>query len=98
MGDKAASSERRSARACLLEVSNLAAIKTAVDSVGTRHTGEVIDVEPGEAEWLLDTLEGLFDFYFVQPAILERKRAALNKKLKEADKPPLKSGGGDLPV
>ena len=50
----------------------------------------MIEVELGEAEWLLDTLEGCFDFYFVQPAKLEKTRDALNKKLKEAGKPPLK--------
>ena len=58
--------------------------------IKSTHTGEVIEVELGEAEWLLDTLEGLFDFYFVQPAILERKRDALNKKLEEAGKSKLK--------
>ena len=36
------------------------------------------------------TLEGLFDFYFVQPAKLKKKRDALNEKLKKAGKPPLK--------
>jgi len=36
-------------------------------------------------------LEGLFDFYFVQPAISERKRAALDKKLADAGKPPMKT-------
>jgi len=56
----------------------------------SNHTGEIIDVEPGEAEWLLDILEGLFDFYFVQPTILQKKRDALNQKLKEAGKPPMK--------
>ena len=54
------------------------------------NTGEVIEVESGEAEWLLDTLEGLFDFYFVQPASLKKKREALNAKLTDAGKPPLK--------
>jgi hypothetical protein len=54
------------------------------------NTGEVVDVEPGEAEWLLDVLEGLFDFYFVQPAIAQRKRDELNQKLQSAGKPPLK--------
>jgi hypothetical protein len=44
----------------------------------------------GEAEWLLDVLEGLFDFYFVQPALLKAKRDALNKKLKDAGKPAMK--------
>lgn len=62
----------------------------AAHPIKSQHTGEIVDVEPGEAEWLLDTLEGLFDFYFVQPAILQRKRDALNKKLTEAGKPPLK--------
>jgi len=54
------------------------------------HSGEILDVEPGEAEWSLDVLEGLFDFCFVQPAVLKKKRAALDEKLKEAGKPPMK--------
>lgn len=53
-------------------------------------TGEIIEVEVGEAEWLLDVIEALFDFYFVQPAILKIKRDALNKKLSEMGKPPMK--------
>src|SRR5262249_45753452 len=32
------------------------------------NSKEILDVEPGEAEWSLDTLELLFDHYFVQPA------------------------------
>jgi hypothetical protein len=62
----------------------------AAHPIKSKSTGEIIDVEPGEAEWLLDTLEGLFDFYFVQPALLKRKRDALDAKLKEAGKPPVK--------
>ena len=62
----------------------------AAHPIKSTHTGEVIEVELGEAEWLLETLEGFFDFYFVQPAKLDKKRDALNKKLKEAGKPPLK--------
>ncbi len=54
------------------------------------HTGEIVDVEPEEAEWLLEVLEGLFDFYFVQPAVQSRKREALNEKLERAGKPQLK--------
>jgi hypothetical protein len=53
-------------------------------------TGEIVDVEVGEAEWLLDVIEALFDFYFVQPSILKAKREALNKKLSEIGKPPMK--------
>ena len=54
------------------------------------NTGEIIDVEPGEAEWNLDVLELLFDHYFVAPEKLKQKRAALDVKLAEAGKPPLK--------
>ena len=56
----------------------------------SRSTGEIVDVEYGEAEWLLDVLESLFDFYFVQPSLIRLKRDALNKKLAEAGKPPMK--------
>jgi hypothetical protein len=63
----------------------------AAHPIKSTHTGEIVDVELGEAEWLLDVLEGLFDFYFVQPAILQKKRAELDKKLKDANKPPMKS-------
>jgi hypothetical protein len=49
-----------------------------------------VPVELGEADWLLDVIEGLFDFYFVQPSILASKKAALNKKLTDAGKPPMK--------
>jgi hypothetical protein len=64
----------------------------AAHPLKSMSTGEILDVEPGEAEWLLDTLESLFDFYFVQPILLQRKRDALNKKLSDAGKPPLKLG------
>jgi hypothetical protein len=47
-------------------------------------------VEPGEAEWNLDVIESLFDFYFTQPALLKKKRDALNTKLKAAGKPEMK--------
>jgi len=50
-------------------------------------TGSILDVEPGEAEWNLDVLESLFDFYFVQPAVAGKRKSELNKKLKEAGKP-----------
>jgi len=62
----------------------------AAHPIKSTSTGEIVDVEPGEAEWLLDVLEGLFDFYFVGPAELQRKRDALNKKLTDSGKPVLK--------
>jgi len=54
------------------------------------NSGAIVEVEPGEAEWCLDVLESLFDFCFVQPAILTAKRSALNQKLADAGKPPMK--------
>ena len=62
----------------------------AAHPIKSTNSGEIVDVEPEEAEWLLDTLEGLFDFYFVQPAILQKKREALNQKLTKVGKPRLK--------
>ena len=53
-------------------------------------TGQIVDVEPGEAEWLLDVLESLFDFVFVQPARLAEKKAQLNAKLASVGKPKMK--------
>jgi len=38
----------------------------------------------------LDTIELLFDFYFVQPDIAKTKRAALDAKLKDLGKPAMK--------
>jgi hypothetical protein len=54
------------------------------------NTGEVVEVESGEAEWLLDVIEALFDFAFVQPKRLSQRKAALNKKLQSMGKPPMK--------
>lgn len=56
----------------------------------SKSTGEIVEVEFGEAEWLLDVIEALFDFYFVQPELLKAKRDALNKKLAEMGKPQMK--------
>lgn len=62
----------------------------AAHPIKSSSTGEILPVEQGEAEWTLDVLDGLFDFYFVQPALLQKKKAALNAKLASASKPPIK--------
>ncbi len=54
-------------------------------------TNEILPVEPHEAEWNLEVLEGLFDFFYVQPAKALARRAALDAKLATAGKPPMKS-------
>ncbi|MCK4330613.1 DUF4145 domain-containing protein [candidate division WOR-3 bacterium] len=62
----------------------------AAHPIKSKSSGEIIDVEPGEAEWNLDVLESLFDYYFVRPAVLKKKKDKLNVKLKKAGKPPMK--------
>ena len=54
------------------------------------NTGEIVEVEAGEAEWLLEVNESLFDFVFVQPKRLEARKNKLNAKLKVLGKPPMK--------
>lgn len=62
----------------------------AAHPIKSKSTGEIVDVEPGEAEWNLDILESLFDFYFIQKQKIQEKRDALNKKLGDAGKPQMK--------
>jgi hypothetical protein len=61
----------------------------AAHPIKSTNTGEVVGVEPVEAEFLLDVLEGMFDFYFVQPERARQNREALNQKLADAGKPEL---------
>lgn len=74
---------------------NLDAIRNignfAAHPMKDKSTGEILPVEPHEAEWNLEVLEGLFDFYYVQPAKASARRADLDEKLKAAGKPPMKS-------
>lgn len=63
----------------------------AAHPMKSTQTGTIIEVEPHEAEWLLNVLEGLFDFYLVQPARAQARRDALNAKLQAAGKPAMKS-------
>ena len=77
---------------------HLADILDAVRNIGNfathplknTNSGEIIDVDPEEAEWNLEVLESLFDFYYVQPAISEARKTKLNEKLATAGKPPMK--------
>jgi Domain of unknown function (DUF4145) len=59
----------------------------AAHEIKSKVTGAIVDAEVGEAEWNLDVLESLFDFYFVEPTKAAQRKTALNKKLKEAGKP-----------
>ena len=46
----------------------------------SKSTGEIVAVEPNEAEWNLDVLESLFDFYFVQPARARARKDATQQE------------------
>lgn len=62
----------------------------AAHPIKFKNTSEIVEVEDGEAEWVLDVIEQLFDFYYVMPKKKEEKRTALNEKLQNAGKPELK--------
>lgn len=62
----------------------------AAHPIKYQNTGDIVDVEEGESEWLLEVLESLCDFVFVQPARLDERRKSLNAKLRELGKPELK--------
>lgn len=52
-------------------------------------SGEILDVEPGEAEALLEVFDVLFDFYFVRPERNRLSQEAANAKLVASGKSPL---------
>ncbi len=51
------------------------------DSVKSYRPDALIPIADGEAEWLLDVVQHLVDFYYVQPARLRRKRYAIEERL-----------------
>lgn len=52
--------------------------------------GTIVDVEPGEAEWSIETISALLNFVYVQPKRIEKRRRELNSKLRDMGKPQLK--------
>lgn len=62
----------------------------AAHPIKSQSSGEIVDVELGEAEWNLDVIEMLFDYIFVRPETVKKKKAALNNKLTDAGKPNMK--------
>jgi hypothetical protein len=55
--------------------------KLEPDSPKSYRPDALVPVAEGEAEWLLDVLQTLFDFYYVQPARLRRKLNALAERI-----------------
>jgi len=62
----------------------------AAHPMKVQSTGTIVDVEPEEANWTLDVLEELFDYYYVMPKRAEEKRKKLDEKLKSIGKPTMK--------
>jgi len=48
-----------------------------------KSTGDIVDVEPQEAEWLLDILEDILDMRFVQPNVEKERLAKYDQKRKD---------------
>src|SRR6185369_1892775 len=63
------------------EVGNFAA-----HPIKSTNSGEIVDVEPGEAELNLEVLEMLFDWYFTAPKLVQKRIDSINTKLADAGK------------
>lgn len=50
-------------------------------------TLQIIDVEPHEAEYCLETIEEMFEHFYVRPAVVKKRREELDAKLAAAGKP-----------
>jgi hypothetical protein len=61
----------------------------AANPIKSQSSGEIVEVEPHEAEWNLDVIEMLFEYLFVRPQAIKKKRDALNLKLSDAGKNPM---------
>jgi hypothetical protein len=59
----------------------------AVHPVKNANTGEIVSVEPHEAEWTLAVLTELLEFYFEREPASRARRAVLADKLKESRRP-----------
>lgn len=62
----------------------------AAHPIKNTHTGEIVEVEEGEAEFNLDVLEELFDHYYVKPTRAKSLRNKIDTKLQVAGKLPMK--------
>jgi Domain of unknown function (DUF4145) len=61
----------------------------AAHPIKSTHTGEVLNVQPGEAEATLEALRLAIDHYIIKPAETAKRRDSINAKLAEAGKPAL---------
>jgi hypothetical protein len=52
--------------------------------VKSQTPSALVKVEPGEAEWTLDLLESLFEYYYIFPASLRRRQEACEALVQKA--------------
>lgn len=57
----------------------------------------IIDVGRKDAEWTLDLLDRLFDYFIVTPAQDQRMREAMNERIKDAGRKPIEPLPDDRP-
>lgn len=53
------------------------------------ETFQIIEVEPGEAELCLEIVEGLFEHYYVRPAIDAKNLKTVNERMQQLGRDPL---------
>lgn len=53
-------------------------------------TGEILDAGPEEAEWTLEVIDSLFDYFIIAPERDKQRRAAWEQKMKDARRKPIK--------
>lgn len=53
----------------------------------SKATGEILDVEPHEAEWNIEILFDVIDYVYVRPVKFQKKKEGFNEKLSAAGKP-----------
>ena len=71
----------------LREIGNFAA-----HPVKSERTGEILPVERDEAEWALEVVDELFDYYFVAPRRNEARRREFEERLADAGRRSLSGG------
>ncbi|MCH8222546.1 MAG: DUF4145 domain-containing protein [Chloroflexi bacterium] len=52
--------------------------------------GQIIDIESEEAEWTLDVIDNLFDYFIIGPERDADRRAGVTQKMEQAGRRPIK--------
>ncbi len=76
---------------------NLHDLREMVDTVAhvktDQVTGEFIDMTRDDADWTLDLVDRLFDYFIIQPERTRQIEAAMDEKMKRTDRPAIRREG-----